>query len=149
MGMGGKRKAIFRLCVCVFLWWAVEIKNNVYSRFCLNVLTSSDGLILHWVLLVVRLGCVLRRSVYILILCRMAEKGGQIVPESVLKKQKRAEEWALVKKQEVAALKEKKAANRKLIFNRAKEYAKEYAAQVLLESIAICIADMGCIIHGR
>ncbi|XP_047957450.1 60S ribosomal protein L7-4-like [Salvia hispanica] len=62
-------------------------------------------------------------------MCRMAEKGGQIVPESVLKKQKRAEEWALVKKQEVAALKEKKSANRKLIYNRAKEYAKEYAAQ--------------------
>ncbi|KAG6402177.1 hypothetical protein SASPL_139052 [Salvia splendens] len=62
-------------------------------------------------------------------LCRMAEKVGQIVPESVLKKQKREEEWALVKKQEVAALKEKKAANRKLIYNRAKDYAKEYAAQ--------------------
>ncbi|KAL1542257.1 Large ribosomal subunit protein uL30w [Salvia divinorum] len=59
----------------------------------------------------------------------MAEKVGQIVPESVLKKQKRAEEWALVKKQEVASLKEKKAANRKLIYNRAKDYAKEYAAQ--------------------
>ncbi|KAG6395591.1 hypothetical protein SASPL_141714 [Salvia splendens] len=62
-------------------------------------------------------------------MCRMAEKGGQIVPESVLKKQKRTEEWALAKKQEVAALKEKKSANRKLIYNRAKEYAKEYAAQ--------------------
>ncbi|KAH6788437.1 Ribosomal protein L30/L7 family protein [Perilla frutescens var. frutescens] len=59
----------------------------------------------------------------------MAEKAGQIVPESVLKKLKRAEEWALVKKQEVAALKDKKSANRKLIYNRAKEYAKEYAAQ--------------------
>lgn len=72
----------------------------------------------------------------------MTEKGGQIVPESFLKKQKRAEEWALVKKQEVAALKEKKSSNRKLIFNRAKEYAKEYAAQVRIESFAICIADV-------
>ncbi|KAK6118712.1 hypothetical protein DH2020_047517 [Rehmannia glutinosa] len=59
----------------------------------------------------------------------MAEKGGPIVPESVLKKQKRSEEWALAKKQELAALKEKKAANRKLIFNRAQQYAKEYAEQ--------------------
>ncbi|KAL3632150.1 60S ribosomal protein L7B [Castilleja foliolosa] len=59
----------------------------------------------------------------------MAEKGGQIVPESVLKKQKRSEEWALAKKQELTALKEKNAANRKLIFNRAQQYAKEYAAQ--------------------
>ncbi|KAL3632816.1 60S ribosomal protein L7B [Castilleja foliolosa] len=59
----------------------------------------------------------------------MAEKGGQIVPESVLKKQKRSEEWALAKTQELTVLKEKKAANRKLIFNRAQQYAKEYAAQ--------------------
>ncbi|KAK4394993.1 60S ribosomal protein L7-4 [Sesamum angolense] len=59
----------------------------------------------------------------------MAEKGGPIVPESVLKKQKRSEEWALAKKQELAALKEKKAANRKLIYSRAKQYAKEYEEQ--------------------
>ncbi|KAL0354391.1 UNVERIFIED_CONTAM: 60S ribosomal protein L7-4 [Sesamum radiatum] len=59
----------------------------------------------------------------------MAEKGGSIVPESVLKKQKRNEEWALAKKQELAALKEKKAANRKLIYSRAKQYAKEYEEQ--------------------
>lgn len=66
----------------------------------------------------------------------MAEKGGPIVPESVLKKQKRNEEWALAKKQELVAVKEKKAANRKLIFNRAKQYAKEYAEQVLSKSLA-------------
>lgn len=78
----------------------------------------------------------------------MAEKGGQIVPESVLKKQKRAEEWALVKKQEVAALKEKKAANRKLIFNRAKEYAKEYAAQVIWSLLLYINADVVVFFHG-
>ncbi|KAK4427478.1 60S ribosomal protein L7-4 [Sesamum alatum] len=60
---------------------------------------------------------------------QMAEKGGPIVPESVLKKQKRSEEWALAKKQELAALKEKKSANRKLIYSRAKQYAKEYEQQ--------------------
>ncbi|CAA0829543.1 60S ribosomal protein L7-4 [Striga hermonthica] len=60
---------------------------------------------------------------------QMAEKGGIIVPESVLKKQKRSEEWALAKKQELAVVKEKNAANRKLIFNRAQQYAKEYAEQ--------------------
>ncbi|KAJ0697573.1 putative ribosomal protein L7/L30 [Helianthus annuus] len=61
----------------------------------------------------------------------MAEvaKGGQTVPESVLKKQKRNEEWALAKKQETEELKKKNAANRKLIFNRAKQYSKEYEAQ--------------------
>lgn len=62
----------------------------------------------------------------------MAEvaKAGQLVPESVLKKQKRNEEWALAKKQDVEELKKKNAANRKLIFNRAKQYSKEYEAQV-------------------
>ncbi|KVI02050.1 Ribosomal protein L30, ferredoxin-like fold domain-containing protein [Cynara cardunculus var. scolymus] len=61
----------------------------------------------------------------------MAEvaKVGPAVPESVLKKQKRNEEWALAKKQEVEVLKKKNAANRKLIFNRAKQYSEEYEAQ--------------------
>nr|GMC53906.1 60S ribosomal protein L7-2 [Ipomoea batatas] len=56
-------------------------------------------------------------------------KGGPVVPESVLKKQKRNEEWALAKKQELAAVKKKNAENRKLIFCRAKQYAKEYEEQ--------------------
>ncbi|KAK9077371.1 hypothetical protein SSX86_005708 [Deinandra increscens subsp. villosa] len=51
------------------------------------------------------------------------------VPESVLKKQKRNEEWALAKTQDAEALKKKNAANRKLIFNRAKKYTEEYEAQ--------------------
>ncbi|KAL9991638.1 putative ribosomal protein L7/L30 [Helianthus debilis subsp. tardiflorus] len=61
----------------------------------------------------------------------MAEvaKVGPAVPESVLKKQKRNEEWALAKMQEAEALKKKNAANRKLIFNRAKKYSEEYEAQ--------------------
>ncbi|KAI3702592.1 hypothetical protein L6452_28338 [Arctium lappa] len=61
----------------------------------------------------------------------MAEvaKVGPAVPESVLKKQKRNEEWALAKKQEGEVLKKKNAANRKLIFNRAKKYSEEYEAQ--------------------
>ncbi|XP_016472072.2 large ribosomal subunit protein uL30y [Nicotiana tabacum] len=56
-------------------------------------------------------------------------EGGVLVPESVLKKQKRSEEWALVKKQELEAAKKKNTENRKLIYNRAKQYAKEYEAQ--------------------
>lgn len=59
----------------------------------------------------------------------MAEKGGSIVPESVLKKQKRNEEWALAKRQEVEVSKKKKLADRKLIYNKAKLYAKEYEEQ--------------------
>lgn len=63
------------------------------------------------------------------LLCRKMGEGA-VVPESVLKKQKRSEEWALAKKQEVEATKKKNAENRKLIFNRAKLYAKEYDEQV-------------------
>ncbi|KAG2691997.1 hypothetical protein I3843_08G031700 [Carya illinoinensis] len=56
-------------------------------------------------------------------------KGGPVVPESVLKKQKRNEEWALAKKQELESEKKKRAENRKLIYSRAKLYAKEYDEQ--------------------
>lgn len=52
-----------------------------------------------------------------------------IIPESVLKKRKREEEWALAKKHEFEAAKKKNAENRKLIFNRAKQYSKEYSEQ--------------------
>ncbi|XP_074375090.1 large ribosomal subunit protein uL30y-like [Apium graveolens] len=56
-------------------------------------------------------------------------EGSAVVPELFRKKQKRSEEWALVKKQEVEATKKKNARNRKLIFNHAKLYAKEYDEQ--------------------
>ncbi|XP_028752480.1 60S ribosomal protein L7-2-like [Neltuma alba] len=59
----------------------------------------------------------------------MGEEVKSIVPESVLKKQKREEEWALAKIQELEATKKKRAESRKLIFNRAKLYAKEYEEQ--------------------
>ncbi len=57
------------------------------------------------------------------------EVKGVVVPESVLKKRKRSEEWALAKKQELEATKKKNVANRKLIYVRAKQYAKEYDEQ--------------------
>jgi large subunit ribosomal protein L7e len=57
-------------------------------------------------------------------------KGGPVVPESVLKKQKRNEEWALAKKQDLEAAKKKRVENRKLIYKRAKLYAKEYDEKV-------------------
>ncbi|GAB2298994.1 60S ribosomal protein L7B [Dionaea muscipula] len=58
-----------------------------------------------------------------------ASKGDIVVPELVLKKQKREEEWALVKKQSMEEKRKKNATNRRLIFNRAKIYAKEYEEQ--------------------
>ncbi|KGN56853.1 60S ribosomal protein L7-2 [Cucumis sativus] len=56
-------------------------------------------------------------------------KGGPVVPESVLKKQKRNEEWALAEKKGLEVAKKKNAENRKLIYTRAKLYAKEYDEQ--------------------
>ncbi|KAL5082180.1 hypothetical protein RYX36_010601, partial [Vicia faba] len=44
-------------------------------------------------------------------------------------KQKRNEEWALVKKQEQESAKKKRSETRKLIWSRAKQYAKEYDDQ--------------------
>ena len=64
----------------------------------------------------------------------MGEEVKAIVPESVLKKQKREEEWTLAKKQELEAAKKKRAENRKLIYKRAKQYAKEYEEQVYVTS---------------
>ncbi|XP_021744134.1 60S ribosomal protein L7-3-like [Chenopodium quinoa] len=52
-----------------------------------------------------------------------------VVPESVLKKQKREEEWALAKKEELNVLKKKRVQDRKLIFKRGEQYAKEYENQ--------------------
>ncbi|XP_012573779.1 large ribosomal subunit protein uL30w-like [Cicer arietinum] len=54
------------------------------------------------------------------------EEVKSVVPESILKKQKRSEEWALAKKQELESEKKKRSKTRKLIWSRAKQYAKEY-----------------------
>ncbi|CAJ1977093.1 unnamed protein product [Sphenostylis stenocarpa] len=59
----------------------------------------------------------------------MGEEVKAIVPESVLKKRKREEEWALAKKQELEAAKKKRVESRKLIYSRAKQYAEEYDQQ--------------------
>jgi len=59
----------------------------------------------------------------------MGEEAKVIIPESVLKKQKREEEWALAKKQALDAKKKNNSANRKLICSRAKQYAQEYEHQ--------------------
>ena len=52
------------------------------------------------------------------------------VPESVLRKQKREEQWAADKKEKALVEKKKSVETRKLIFTRAKQYAEEYEAQV-------------------
>ncbi|KAF2316852.1 hypothetical protein GH714_042193 [Hevea brasiliensis] len=62
----------------------------------------------------------------------MAEetKAAAFIPESVLKKRKRSEEWALLKNQELKIKKDKNAENRKKIFKRAEQYGKEYKSSI-------------------
>ena len=52
------------------------------------------------------------------------------VPESVLKKRKRDEQWSLARTKEAEEAKCKSIANRKIIFKRAEKYIKEYNQQV-------------------
>ncbi|WCJ20273.1 60S ribosomal protein L7 [Euphorbia peplus] len=57
------------------------------------------------------------------------EEVKKAVPESALKKQKRNAEWESAKTQALLAAKKKATLNRKLILNRAQQYAKEYDHQ--------------------
>ncbi|KAL0903424.1 hypothetical protein M5K25_027801 [Dendrobium thyrsiflorum] len=60
----------------------------------------------------------------------MAEvEAKDVIPESVLKKRKREDQWALEKKEKLEEKRKKNRENRKLIFKRAEQYAKEYANQ--------------------
>jgi large subunit ribosomal protein L7e len=59
-----------------------------------------------------------------------AEAKAAVVPESVLRKRKREEQWAADKKEKALADRKKALESRKIIFARAKQYAQEYDAQV-------------------
>lgn len=63
------------------------------------------------------------------------EAKAAVIPESILKKRKREEEWNLAKKQELEAKRTKNAEKRKLIFKKAEQYAIEYQKQVGLQEI--------------
>ena len=59
-----------------------------------------------------------------------AEAAPATVPETLLKKRKRDEQWAAAKAEEVASAKTRNAKNRTLIFKRAQQYQEEYEQQV-------------------
>jgi len=59
-----------------------------------------------------------------------AEAKAAAVPESVLRKRKREEQWAADKKEKALADRKKALESRKAIFARAEQYAQEYDAQV-------------------
>lgn len=65
-----------------------------------------------------------------------AEMAGT-VPETVLKKRKRDEEWATKKAAQQADAKKKAKESRKEIFKRAEQYVKEYRAKVCTR-VALC-----------
>jgi large subunit ribosomal protein L7e len=56
------------------------------------------------------------------------------VPESVLKKRKRDEQWSLAQAKQAEEAKVKSIENRKIIFKRAEKYIKEYNQQVKLNA---------------
>ncbi|RLM79617.1 60S ribosomal protein L7-3-like [Panicum miliaceum] len=58
-----------------------------------------------------------------------AEAKAAAVPESVLRKRNREEQWAADKKEKALADRKKALESRKIIFARAKQYAQEYDAQ--------------------
>jgi large subunit ribosomal protein L7e len=53
------------------------------------------------------------------------------VPESILKKRKRDEEWAAKRAADAAAKKDHRKQSRKDVFKRAEAYAAEYRTQVI------------------
>lgn len=59
-----------------------------------------------------------------------AEAPLHTVPETLLKKRKRDEQWALARKEQLQEAKVRNAKNRKVIFKRAEQYIKEYRQQV-------------------
>lgn len=59
-----------------------------------------------------------------------AEAAPAAVPESLLKKRKRDEQWASAKSEKVAAAKTRNSKNRTLIFKRAEQYKEEYEKEV-------------------
>ncbi|TYH02371.1 hypothetical protein ES288_A09G135700v1 [Gossypium darwinii] len=60
---------------------------------------------------------------------KVGEEVKTVIPDSLLKKNKRNEEWELAKKQELEAAKRKNVEKRKL----AMQYAKDYEAQVYVK----------------
>lgn len=88
----------------------------------------------------------LSSSCLLFVSVEMAEetKTAAFIPESVLKKRKRSEDWALLKVQELKAKKEKSAENRKIIFKRAEKYGKEYREQVTYKTS--CVTEVVCLL---
>lgn len=60
-----------------------------------------------------------------------AEVPVKTVPETLLKKRKRDEQWAINRKEQLESSKAKNAKNRSVIFKRAEQFIKTYRGQVI------------------
>lgn len=76
-----------------------------------------------------------------------AEAAPPAVPETLLKKRKRDEQWAAAKAAELSAAKSRNAKNRTLIFKRAQQYQEEYEKQVRFSGVVMDLSrhrNLGC-----
>lgn len=71
-----------------------------------------------------------------------AKAAAKAVPESVLRKRKREEQWAADKKEKALADRKEALESRKIIFARAKLYAQEYDAQVSTICATLSISQL-------
>lgn len=71
------------------------------------------------------------------------------VPESLLKKRQRDEQWATQKASAAADAKAKSKANRKVIFKRAESYVKEYRSQVRADARPSALPTFACTVPGQ
>ena len=59
----------------------------------------------------------------------------KVVPETLLKKRKRNEQWAINRKEQLESSKAKNTKNRGVVFKRAEEFIKQYRGQVIWSEI--------------
>lgn len=70
----------------------------------------------------------------------------KVVPESILKKRKREEQWALEKKEALEKKRQDSREKKKVIVRKARQYAEEYEAQVsIMLSMLASINFLDCI----
>ena len=67
----------------------------------------------------------------------MAPAKTKPVPETVLKKRRRADEWTAKRAADAVEAKKKAKASRKDIFKRAESYVKEYRQQVFIQLLPL------------
>ena len=60
----------------------------------------------------------------------------KVVPETLLKKRKRNEQWAINRKEQLESSKAKNAKNHGVVFKRAEEFIKQYRGQVIWSEIS-------------